>query len=212
MHTLGRTLRVEAQGKDETCLVEVDRWDFHWQNAWWYEKPLELEDVTALDITCGFDTTSRTDEVRWGDSTSDEMCISYFYVTTSDEPDPVVSCTDAENPLFGSCFDELLVGCFEPDLGGSCSVADNTTLTWTDGHKVVASGDDAGLYGPDDDTACVGIAGGQSGVTFTRGDDSLSYTPTDDGALFRCPDDSTLTATGFQFYEFAVCRGLACTQ
>jgi hypothetical protein len=210
MHTLGRTLRVDARGDDTTCLVDVDRWDFHWQGAWWYDKPLALSDVTGLDITCGFDTTSRTESVRWGDSTTDEMCISYFYVTTSDEPDPVVSCTDAENPLFGSCFDDFLSGCFEPDLGGTCTVADPSTLTWSDGSKVDIQGDDAGLYGPGDGDPCVGIAVGATGVTLTRADESMSYAPMGDHLVVSCADGTPITATGFQLYEYAVCRGLNC--
>ena len=82
MHTLGRTLRVDATaGGQSHCLVNVDRWNFHWQNAWWYQKPLELADLSALSIRCGFDTRGRSQVVTWGEGTSDEMCISYFYVT-----------------------------------------------------------------------------------------------------------------------------------
>lgn len=212
MHTLGRTLRVTAEGKDSQCLVDVDRWDFHWQNAWWYDEPLELKDIAALDITCGFDTRSRTESVRWGDSTSDEMCISYFYVTTSDVPDPVVSCDDTENPLFGSCFEDFLAGCYEPDLGGMCSVTDGTTLDWTDGSKIMLAGDTAGLYGPGDEEPCIGFAADQTSVTFTRGDDTVSYSRMGDHNAFTCPDGSTLDVTGFQFHEYAVCRGLACAE
>ena len=210
MHTLGRTLRVTAEGKDSQCLVDVDRWDFHWQNAWWYDEPLELKDVAALNITCGFDTRTRTETVRWGDSTTDEMCISYFYVTTSDKPDPVVSCDDKANPLFGSCFEDFLAGCFEPDLGGMCGASDQTTLEWSDGSKIMTAGDAPGLYGPDDDKPCIGIAGTAKGVTLTRGDDTLTYAPMGDHLVFGCPDGSTLDATGFQLHEYGVCRGLAC--
>jgi len=213
MHTLGQTLHVNAATKNgkEQCLVDVDRWDFHWQNAWWYEKPLTLADVTSLDIRCGFDTTSRSETVRWGDSTRDEMCISYFYVTVRDEPDPVISCDDTANPLFGSCFEDMLAGCFEPDVAGTCSVKDGTTLTWSDGSKLIAAGDGAGLYGPDDDTACIGIEAGPAGATLTRGDDTVSYAVASDGtATLSCPDGSTVAATAFQLNEFAACRGLSC--
>jgi hypothetical protein len=211
MHTLGRTLKVNAamQG-GEQCLVDVDRWDFHWQNAWWYDEPLTLSDVKSLDIRCGFDTRSRSDTVRWGDSTHDEMCISYFYVTTSDAPTPVISCDDTENPLFGSCFDDLLTGCYEPDQSGTCSVS-GTTLTWPDGSRVEAAGDSAGLYGPGDDEPCVTFAGDQKGVQVTRGKDTLTYVPAGGGNVaVTCPDGSAIGATGFQFGEFASCRGLTC--
>jgi hypothetical protein len=82
MHTLGRTLRVNAlSGGTSTCLVDVDRWDFHWQNAWWYEKPLEFASIASLNITCGYDTRTRTTPVTWGEGTSDEMCLNYVYLT-----------------------------------------------------------------------------------------------------------------------------------
>lgn len=213
MHTLGKTLHVNAALKSgkEQCLVDVDRWDFHWQNAWWYDEPLSLKDATSLDISCGFDTTSRTETVRWGDSTRDEMCISYFYVTLSDEPDPVISCDDTENPLFGSCFDDMLAGCFEPDLSGTCSVTDMTTLNWSDGSKVIIAGDGAGFYGPGDDSACIGIEVSQTGATLTRGDDTVTYGPASNGDVsVACPDGSKVGATNFQLNEFAACRGLIC--
>jgi hypothetical protein len=212
MHTLGSTMHVTAEGKTSQCLVDVDRWDFHWQNAWWYQKPLDLKDVSALNITCGFDTRSRSESVAWGDSTTDEMCISYFYVTTSDMPDPVVSCDDADNPLFGSCFEDFLAGCYEPDLGGMCSVTDGTTLEWSDGSKIMLAGDAVGLYGPGDEEPCIGIAGDQKGVTLTRGDDTLGYSEVGDHLAFVCPDGSTLNATPFHLSEYGICRGLACPQ
>jgi len=82
MHTLGRTLRVNANASGgSTCLVDVDRWDFTWQNAWWYAKPLEFDSITSLNITCGYDTRTRTAPVTWGEGTSDEMCLNYVYLT-----------------------------------------------------------------------------------------------------------------------------------
>jgi hypothetical protein len=85
MHTLGRTLRLEAsippRGASSTCVVNVDRWDFNWQNAWWYETPLVADGVTSFTLSCGFDTRERTTPVTWGEGTADEMCLVYLYVT-----------------------------------------------------------------------------------------------------------------------------------
>jgi len=82
MHTLGRELTVtgDADGA-EHCLVDVDRWDFHSQNAWWYSDPLAFDSVDSVSISCSYDTTSRTEQVTWGESTQDEMCLTYLYVT-----------------------------------------------------------------------------------------------------------------------------------
>jgi hypothetical protein len=82
MHTLGRTLKVNlSSGSSSRCLVNVDRWDFHWQNAWWYTTPIQVTALTGLTITCGYDTTSRTTPVVWGEGTNDEMCLAYLYMT-----------------------------------------------------------------------------------------------------------------------------------
>jgi hypothetical protein len=83
MHTLGRTLRLEASTgapASNTCIVNVDRWDFNWQNAWWYETPLVGSGVTSFTLSCGYDTRSRTTPVTWGEGTADEMCLVYLYV------------------------------------------------------------------------------------------------------------------------------------
>lgn len=83
MHTLGRELNVtaDADGADH-CLVDVDRWDFHSQNAWWYAEPLTFAAVDSVSISCSYDTTERTEPVTWGEGTDDEMCLTYLYVTT----------------------------------------------------------------------------------------------------------------------------------
>ncbi|HEV8548495.1 MAG TPA: hypothetical protein VGQ57_05685, partial [Polyangiaceae bacterium] len=211
MHTLGKTLHAEVEAGQSQCLVDVDRWDFHWQNAWWYDQPIHVTDATELRITCGYDTRSRTDTVHWGDSTSDEMCISYFYVTTSDAPDPVISCSDDQNPLFGSCLDTALDGCFTPDLTGECH-NDGTELTWSDGSKLDITGAAPGFYGPGDKKPCVTLDIANGSVSLSRDGNTLSYAQNKDGVAFTCPDRSVVQATNFQFQEFGACRGLSCPQ
>jgi hypothetical protein len=209
MHTLGRTLRVEAEASGETrCLVNVDRWDFHWQNAWWYERPLELRDVRQLSIRCGFDTRSRSETVTWGDSTSDEMCISYFYVTTADAPTPEVSCTNPENPLFGSCLEAVLDGCYEPDLSGTCTASEGS-IAWSDGSRFT-QGENPGFYGPDDAEPCIQLEIVMDAANLIRDGETLSYTPTEEGLTVGCPDGSTVSASQFHLFEFAVCTGVTC--
>jgi hypothetical protein len=215
MHTLGRTMRVEAEASGETrCLVSVDRWDFHWQNAWWYKTPLDLRSVRSLSISCGFDTRSRTETVTWGDSTRDEMCISYFYVTTQAAPPREINCENAENPLFGTCVQTLLAGCFEPDVSGECSVDQEAiTLTWADGSKLVQAGEDAGFYGPGDDEPCAGLLAEEGRFVLTNGGAEAIVEATDDGGVtLDCGDGSKISATQFEFVEYGVCAGLLCVQ
>jgi len=82
MHTLGRELSVTAQADGaEQCLVLVDRWDFHSQNAWWYTEARSFDSVESVSISCTYDTTGRSEVVTWGEGTDDEMCLTYLYVT-----------------------------------------------------------------------------------------------------------------------------------
>lgn len=80
MHTLGRSVRVEADGQ---CLIYIPRWDFHWQQLYFTSAPtgIPLAAGTVPKLTCVWDNPT-AGTVRWGEGTSDEMCINYFYVTS----------------------------------------------------------------------------------------------------------------------------------
>ena len=89
MHLLGRKLRVEAYEtlNDQAaprCLVDVQRWDFAWQDLNFYREPLILTPEESLSITCEFDTRGRTEPVTFGEGTADEMCLVFTYVTLED--------------------------------------------------------------------------------------------------------------------------------
>jgi hypothetical protein len=136
------------------------------------------------------------------------MCISYFYVTTQDAPTPEVSCTNPENPLFGSCLESILDGCYEPDLSGTCTASEGN-IAWSDGSSFSA-GENPGFYGPGDDEPCIALEVGMESATLIRGDETLLYTPTEEGIAVGCPDGSTVAASQFQLFEFAVCTGVTC--
>jgi hypothetical protein len=77
MHTLGRSIRLSS---GESCLVDVPAWDFNWQQQYQFIEPFTIEPGTPLTLTCTW--SNPTDQiVRWGEGTSDEMCLSYVYVT-----------------------------------------------------------------------------------------------------------------------------------
>ena len=210
MHTLGRTMRADIEDNGTTrCLVNVDRWDFDWQNAWWYSEPLVIEKPQSMSIRCGFDTRERTEIVTWGENTSDEMCINYLYVTTSDKPDVVPNCDDQQNPLFGSCLDQFLAGCYEPDLGGTCSGEDGS-VNWSDGSKIVRSGASASLYSANADEPCITAALSATGAVLEKGDQQLTYAADGDRVTVDCPDGTKLRASGAELREFNVCRGVNC--
>lgn len=74
----GTTLR-ETTGN--TCMVDMVNWSFHWQHTYAYEHPIVMHGGQQLELTCHFDTTDDTSPVYWGESTTDEMCIAFNYVT-----------------------------------------------------------------------------------------------------------------------------------
>jgi hypothetical protein len=66
-------------------VLDVPRYDFNWQLAYEYEKPLEVKRGTVLSIEAVFDNSAEnsanpdpTKRVRWGQQTTDEMLIGYI--------------------------------------------------------------------------------------------------------------------------------------
>ena len=82
MHELGQRLRVEIIDPDDSaqCAAEVERWDFHWQLLYFYERPLEIQQGQRLRVTCEYDTSDRTEPVLPGWGTQNEMCFTGLYL------------------------------------------------------------------------------------------------------------------------------------
>ena len=87
MHTLGSTLKFNLQPlgdndpEDAFCMADVPRWDFHWQQLFFYEQSVVVTPADVLKLECTYNTTSRTERVFWGEGTQDEMCLVFAYVT-----------------------------------------------------------------------------------------------------------------------------------
>ncbi|HZI16691.1 MAG TPA: hypothetical protein VE153_40370 [Myxococcus sp.] len=84
MHTRGSRGRVEVlrgSGRRE-CLLEIPRWDFHWQGSYGLQKPVQLFERDKLSVECHWDNSAPGSTARaWGEGTDDEMCLSVFYLT-----------------------------------------------------------------------------------------------------------------------------------
>jgi len=93
MHLLGAAIRLElnpgtARSK---ILLDIPRWDFHWQNAYTLVKPVEAAPGDVVRVTCRFDVRKRKQGehgssktpryVLWGEGTTDEMCLGILQVT-----------------------------------------------------------------------------------------------------------------------------------
>lgn len=81
MHTLGRTLEIDRSGpSDSGCVIDVPRWDFHWQRLYFYDEPIRLDPADRLSMRCTYDTRSRDEVTRHGEGTLDEMCVAGLLV------------------------------------------------------------------------------------------------------------------------------------
>lgn len=77
MHTKGK--RITVAGPDG-CWVDIPKWDFQWQQQYFFDQPVLVKANAQVSISCTWDNP--TDKaVTWGEGTDDEMCLSYLYVT-----------------------------------------------------------------------------------------------------------------------------------
>jgi hypothetical protein len=91
MHLLGTSIKVELNpGTSRSkLLLEIPRWDFHWQGAYFLTDPITAQPGDTLRVTCTFDATRRSkvkpaQKARytlWGEGTTDEMCLGVLQVT-----------------------------------------------------------------------------------------------------------------------------------
>jgi hypothetical protein len=78
MHTLGKHITI--RGTNDACLVDIPKWDFHWQQSYFTRVPSVTSGPQPLSLQCTWDNpTTRT--ITWGEGTSDEMCFAFVYVT-----------------------------------------------------------------------------------------------------------------------------------
>jgi hypothetical protein len=83
MHTRGQTLNFELihENGDTECLANVPDWDFNWQQTYFYKDPVTIKPTDSVRIRCSYDTTDETTPIVFGESTSDEMCLTVNYLT-----------------------------------------------------------------------------------------------------------------------------------
>ena len=78
MHELCSRFRLELNPESDSplLLLDIPRWDFHWQGYYEFAEPVHAHVGDTLRMSCEWDN-SLSDEPRyvvWGEGTSDEMC------------------------------------------------------------------------------------------------------------------------------------------
>lgn len=99
MHYIGREMKVVAQlpDKSEVPLIWIKDWDFNWQGKYYFETPVKLPKGTVLKMEACYDNSEDNPQnpskppkpVRWGEQTTDEMCLCGLQVVTETREDMV---------------------------------------------------------------------------------------------------------------------------
>jgi hypothetical protein len=96
MHNLGREMKVTAtqpDGEEEIPLIWIKDWDFNWQGQYQFDKPVRLPKGSVIKVLSIYDNSEGNPKnpnnppqaVKWGEQTSDEMCLCGVQVFT-DKP------------------------------------------------------------------------------------------------------------------------------
>lgn len=96
MHLLGTKIKadlIDQQG-NVTPMIYEDKWEFSWQGAYTYVEPIPVPTYSKVKVTCTFDNTRNNPRnpndplvaVKWGERTTDEMCLAFVGVTLDVDP------------------------------------------------------------------------------------------------------------------------------
>jgi hypothetical protein len=91
MHLLGRDMLMSLKFPDgrEQDLIKIDDWDFNWQYSYFFERPIDVPKGTVLNVVAHYDNSVSNPRnpnkppklVKWGEATTDEMCVGFLAVT-----------------------------------------------------------------------------------------------------------------------------------
>jgi Copper type II ascorbate-dependent monooxygenase, C-terminal domain len=93
MHLRGVDIRLDLNPGTSAAktLLHIPHWDFHWQDAYYLEHPIDANVGDTIRVTCRFDNSTRRQPlvngkrlkpryVLWGEGTTDEMCLGLLQV------------------------------------------------------------------------------------------------------------------------------------
>jgi len=91
MHLLGHDMLISVKFPDGRVqdLIKIDDWDFNWQYTYHFEKALDVPKGSLVYLVAHYDNSESNPRnpnkppvlVKWGEATTDEMCIGFIGVT-----------------------------------------------------------------------------------------------------------------------------------
>lgn len=97
MHLLGKAMKVSATLPDKSVkrLIDIQNWNYNWQDEYYYERPFKLPAGTRLHVEAVFDNSAENPSnpssppkrVTWGDGTTDEMLFCFFLLSAEKTED-----------------------------------------------------------------------------------------------------------------------------
>lgn len=94
MHQIGSAIRVDLVRADGSrqCVINIPKWDFHWQGQYLFEQPIPVRAGDRLQTTCVWDNSAahqpivdgvpqQPRDVTFGEGSTDEMCLTGYTLT-----------------------------------------------------------------------------------------------------------------------------------
>jgi peroxiredoxin len=92
MHLLGKSIKVTMTppGGDPVTLIRIDRWDYNWQETYFFQQPLRVKMGTKFTVEAVYDNSSGNPSNPFsppktifpGEQTTNEMCFAFLDATT----------------------------------------------------------------------------------------------------------------------------------
>lgn len=116
MHLLGQSIQLELEPKSGMagCLLRIPKWDFGWQGNYFFSNPVAVRGGDNLRLSCIYDNSSGNpnnpnnppQDVSWGESSSDEMCVGSIYYVVNPEETETDTSSGAPGPSADSTHSE----------------------------------------------------------------------------------------------------------
>lgn len=173
MHKMGTSMSGEViTSKGGACMADIPRWDFNWQQFYFFSNPIALRENDLMRITCNYNTLGKDALTPFGEGTQDEMCILgvYFTVGIEDEARDPLETGRPALPLSG-----------EASRGQTLPVKPLTTISGVQDEAVrgVSTDSEGNLY----------VVGSTSSPSVTIG--SSRFTPVGEGDAYLAKFDTT---------------------